>query len=436
MKKIYSILIATVVLFSSCSKHNDDISNPDDGNGDNNNNEETSSYKWSYSLDDSPMIGSYTPLSMVVDNDDNVYVLEVPDNSSSNLDILSINKNGELNWRSTVTNNFNLADLLAANGIVFVASNSYTITAFDMNDGTKLWERELLLGYSTMAYYNGVLFVTESSMFEEEVRLTAFEAQSGTPITDYSHSQAYYPRMSVNGNLICLTMENTETYPHSYGLIMLKYENSAFTELWNKFYQADESSNIKAHKAIFDGQGNVYYEDNASDSTIVRSYNANTGNENWNTEIKDIPLADISSMLYTQNRLIAAYRSDDSWGIENSFAIINTQDGSIIAKVDEGIQNETLFILSGDDKIVTFKQNNSEGHLITYSLDGNVSSNDILGNTEYIYSFIDVKINSDGDIYILKNNSINCADQSLVKPSSGTWSSYSGTNGNTNALNQ
>ena len=153
-------------------------------------------------------------------------------------------------------------------------------------------------------------------------------------------------------------------------------------------------------------------------------------------QINDDRLSVYVAMIYTQGKLIATYRSDESWGIENSFAVIDASSGSVTKTVVEGIGDENLFTLTGDNGIISYTVDNSGKNLLKYSIDGTLLSTD---KPDYaqgeLLLYHDIKINSAGNLYLAGGSYVYCATHSFSQAPSGTWSSINANNANTNSIN-
>ena len=426
MKKTVIYFLAVLIAFSSCVKDSTtEPSTPSDNTG-NSGGSSSSLFKWEYEIVDlGGSIFNEVPL-MLVDENDNVYVLN--SNENQELFLVSLNKDGQKNWEVKVSDIYNTHKIMGTNDKIIVAYSWDKLAAFSKADGTKLWEISMQNGFYDMAFSNGTIYVSENNTYNDYTTLTAISESTGNINWQKIFNKITYPKLSANNNLLSISYRNEHNYPYEYGLMVLKDNNSSFDSLW--------SVAGKPHRAIFDGQGNIYFEDDGSGSTIVRSYNAETGVENWNTQIKDITLANVVSMIYTSGKVVATYRSDDSWAIENSFAILNASDGSIIAQKENSIHDEYLLLLTGDDKILTFYQDEAGIHKILYNLDGSVANTEKPDYAQGIIlsAYHDLKINSQGNLYILSSDYLYCAEHDLSPSPSGAWVSIHGNYNNTNNL--
>ncbi len=432
MKKIviYFLIGMLSIAFNSCKKDkpltdpNSTNTNNNDGEGNNSD----SDYKWEFDIK--------VKTDIVTDQQDNAYFIGC--DADDNYAIYSVDKTGQKNWSTSITNPdfYNLRIMLAVDKIV-VSYRWDNLACYSTNDGSQVWEKTLQNGYKDMAYSNGKVYVAEYSILNNVFVLSSVSLSSGATNWEKNVTKLNDPRLSVDNNIICVAGQDKEPYPYQFGFNVYKDNGSSCDLLWSNFKESVSGNTVISHKAIFDGQGNLYYEDETSGNTVVYSYNETTGTENWNVQIKDIVMANKVAMIYTQGKLIATYRSDDSWGIENSFAVIDASNGSILNSVEEGIHSEDIFLLTGDNALITYTQDDNGINLLKYSTDGTLISTDKPAYAQGImlssYSYI--KINSDGDLYIAGYDRLYCADHSFTQASLSDWSSINGNNYNTNSIN-
>jgi len=426
---IYLLIIGMFVAFSSCNKDDDSVTNPNTNTntgGDNNSSE--SDYKWDFKIN--------VKTDIVVDQQDNLYFVACDNDDAYAL--YSLDKNGQKNWSTDISNpGFTNISIMLANDKVVISYKWDNLACYNTSDGSQVWENTLQYGFKDMAYSNNNVYVAEYNIMSNSFILSSVSLASGTSNWEKAVTKLTEPRISVNNNIICVAGSDKEPYPYKYGFNVYKDNGSSCDLLWSYFKEESSGGSAIAHRAIFDGQGNIYYEDETSGKTVVYSFNENTGNENWNVQIKNIKLANKLAMIYTQGKLIATYRSDDSWGIENSFAVIDVSNGSILSSVEEGIHDENIFVLTGDNKFITYLQDDSGIKLLEYSTDGTLLNTQMPEYAQGIMlsSYGYIKINSEGDLYITSSKYLHCADHSFSQAGTGTWSSINGNNRNTNSLN-
>ncbi len=428
MKKLSLILLAFVIVFSACKK--EDVSPSDSSNNSNNNNDNnnTSAYLWEFNI---------TPKTLLaVDNSDNVYFIGATSNDE--YAIYSLDKDGSQKWKTVIGNNYssNLGLMLADNHVIVFRNDN--LVSYNITDGLEEWTQTTDYYINNMAYSNNTVYTTEYSAFTDLLKIKAFSVSTGTKNWEKNMTYLQFPKISAHNNIICLSAKNTNPYPEEFGFSVFKDNGASVDSLWGKYItNGNTSVACSPHKAIFDGQGNLFFEDDASGSTIVYSYNENTGTENWNVQIKNIRLAKNLAMLYTQGKLVATFRSDDSWGIENSFAVIDASNGSVTNTVVDGIHDENLFALTGDNTIISYTQDDNGINLLKYSTDGTLLSTDkpnyIQGSI--LSSYNDIKINSAGNLYIAGSDKVYCATHSFTQAPSGTWALINANNANTNSIN-
>lgn len=429
MKKLSRLsmyLLIALLAFSSCGK--DEVTEPADSNNSGTGGDETSAYKWTYEVDNS--IRS----EFVLDENDNIYFVGADYND--NFSLYSIDKTGQKNWSVDVSYNIggtNLSSIMYADGKIITTTTLGNIYCYDSNNGSLLWEKSM---YSnSVAYSNNTLYVANYSIMSVELTISALNIADGSEKWTRIERKLVEPKISVNNNIICVACEDKNPYPYKFGMVVYKDNGSSCDSAWSVF--SEGVSGNKPHKAIFDGQGNLYIQDGTSGKTVVYSYNENTGAENWNVQIKDVDMANDVAMIYSSGKIIATYRSDDSWGIENSFASIDASTGAILNSVEEGIHDENMLLLTGDDNLVSFTQDDQGViHLLKYGIDGSLINTEAPDYAKDIMlsAYDNVRINGEGDLIILSGKYIYCAEHSFVKPVQGTWSSINGNNQNTNSL--
>jgi len=220
-------------------------------------------------------------------------------------------------------------------------------------------------------------------------------------------------------------------------LIMFKNNGSTASVLWSKVHSYDFMiTDPYPYPAIFDGQGNLLYEEATADTSYIHSYKVNSGSENWATKLFDLDLR-TPTILYGDGKVIATYLDDNTWGMVNSSAVMDASNGNIVKRNSNIIQNDNQILLTGDNSHIVFNRLlNSKPTLQEYGVSGNlVKSIDFSFFSSSIHSMKDCKINSRGDILFIGGDGVVCYKAGVKPPKSGTWCTNRGSNGNTNSIN-
>ncbi len=429
MKKLTLILLAFVIVFSSCKK--EDVSPSDSSNNSNtdNNDNSTTTYLWDYQFSD---FDYNISKDIALDNNDNIYGIGKFDNENY---VYSINKDGNLNWKVTLSEaSYNKHDLITiTDNELIIGYNWDKLAALNLSDGSLLWENTLTTGFVDMAYNNGILYLAQCNTFDHLSILSSISPSTGTTNWQINLDHHADPRISVYQDKICLATRN-ELSTYNLGISIYKDNGSDASLLWRKSTDIDYQSKPTT-RAIFDGQGNVYYEEAAHDTSYIHSYKLSDGSENWVKKLCNYSLPD-PVILYSNGKIIASYKDDDSWGIVTSIAIIDASSGNIDAQKEGVILADEQVLLQSNNSFLVFNRLKDSKPTIQVldQTGGLVSSR----NTEAfgsLISFDDCRINSSGNLVILDGEHLVCTKANYTSPTIGTWSCRQGTNKNTKSLN-
>lgn len=428
----------TIILFAlvSCNPDNiipgiDDLNDTDSiaGNDDPSDDPTNDAVLWEYKVDNYDMALT----NMVVDSKDNAYFYSRVDDENV---LWAINNKGELNWKITLTGGSYMQNaIMLANDKIILSYDYNVLACFNPADGSEIW-KTTITNFSDMAFSNGTIYLAQTITWNTQSWVTAVDVNSGNIKWEKLMDKHIETKISAYQNHICFASEDQLNYPFKIGITMLTDNGDNVTENW-KFYKEYDSSNIavKSRRATFDDQGNVFYEEGTSGSTYIYSFKVADGAENWNSKLSDFELPD-PALLFYPGKIVASYKSDESWGIVNSTIILNSADGKVVKKNDDIVLNDSQILLTGDYSTVVFNLlKDNQPTLQIYTSTGELSSSE---NMDYVGWFInsieDARITTEGNLLIYYGDKLQCIKQSLAVPKSGTWYVRKGNNANTNSL--
>jgi outer membrane protein assembly factor BamB len=426
MKNTYIILLAIIFVFVSCEKDETDSSTTDP-----NDTTENSSVLWEYEIDQFNVLLT----DIVLDDSDNSYFFA---RANDEYFLYSLDNAGALRWSKTIAFGSYLNSGIMLAGDKLILSYQYdVVAAYNLSDGSEIWSTTLSVGYSDMAYNNGIVYVAQSATSNNESNISALDANTGSVKWDYFMDKHIDTKISVDQDQICVVSDDQLPWPYEIALTVLTDNGSDATLAWNiskpHVYMESEA---KARRAIFDGLGNIYFEEDVTDTTYIHSYNAANGTENWETKLCNWGLPE-PVILFGNGIVTASYKSSEQWAIVNSIASINATTGEIIKKNEEIISNDAQVLLTSNNSTVVFNRLlDDQPTMQIYDSYGDLTSSmsaSFLG--WFVTSFNDCRITSEGNLIYLNDETVICADAKLTQANSGTWSCKKGTNGNTNSIN-
>lgn len=422
MKRLTILLFATLLVFAACKKS--DVTSPTDNNDDSQTDELV---KWEFKSDDKGF-KDY----MALDNSDNMYFLDLISSSESKLK--SVNKNGKLLWSVTINSSYSYDSQISIyNDKLILAHDKKTISVYNLSDGALLWTNQLAYEIYNFSVNAGIIYVATASFSYSKSKLYSFNVNSSSVILEILYDKTDYMYVSSKGANICLTKQILEGADAKISICLCD-DNGV--ELWNaKFLASDYSE--EPTMAIFDDEGNVYFEESANDnSTNIHSYKVAGGALNWENQLTTDD-SNRSLMLYSQSqsKIIVAYNSITSTQLDD-IKIIDIASGNVDAVIAEVNSGNRTF-LTGSNTFIVFNQTSSSlPKMYEYDLSGSIIKttkiNQVIGNTSH---YKDAKINSAGDLLIFgKGMKVYCLDTKFTSPKVNDWHSVNGNNQNMNSL--
>ena len=427
MKKITTILFAFIIILAACGKTDEIPEEKPDNGGD------KSLVNYTYKISDYDM--SLTGL--VLDNNDNAYIYV---KAGSDYKLLSIGTDGKLRWSKTIADGQTSTDgfgIMIVNDKILLSYRYDQLGCYSVTDGSELWDVHLNTNYSELAYNNNVVYVAQTTDFANQSELTAYDINTGSKKWTEVLTSHFESRLSLNGDKICFSTRDEDTYPYKEGITMFQDNGNSVTELWSFFEIADGNNPLWPRKAIFDGQGNVFYETGSSDSCYVFSFNQNSGNQNWKTLVSPVYPAN-NTILYSNGKVFCSYYKAEME--KESVAIIDANTGVLKKELNKiiGSMHEFQMLLTGNAEILVFNNiHNNKPEIQLYSANGSLSKSIDASfyNGVIAYDIEDAKIDKHGNLIMNLDDEILSVKLNLATIGSNSWNYRQGTNGNTNALN-
>ncbi|MFA9391293.1 MAG: PQQ-binding-like beta-propeller repeat protein [Prolixibacteraceae bacterium] len=438
MRQLPIYLLIVIFVLSACNPDNiipgiddlintDSIPGMDDFSDDPSDDPTNEAVLWEYEDFDMAIT------DLVVDGKDNVYFYTKVDEEYV---LSAINNKGEVNWKIALTGGSYMQNaIMLANDKIILSYDYNVLACFNTADGSEVWKTSIT-NFSDMAFSNGTIYLAQTITWDTQSWVTAVDVSNGDVKWEQTMDKHIATKISADQNHICFASEDQLNYPYKIGITLLTDQGDNVTIDWD-FYKEYDSSDIaaKPRRASFDDQGNVFYEEGTTGSTYIYSFDVSEGTENWNTKLSDFALPD-PVVLYYPGKIVASYKSDESWAIVNSTVILNSADGTVVKKNDDIVLNDNQILLTGDYSTVVFNLlKGNQPTLQIYSPTGELSVSE---NTDYvgwfITSIVDVRIATEGNLLIYYSDKLQCIKQDLAVPKAGTWYVRKGNNANTNSL--
>lgn len=430
MKKITIIIFAFIIVLASCGK----TDNVDDGNNGGNPPDDNTVVNYTYKISGYDMALT----SLVLDNNNNAYIYV---KAGADYKLISIGSDGKLRWSKTLTNGTYSTDgsgIMVVNDKILLSYRYDQLGCYTTTDGSEIWDVQLNNNYSELAYNNDVVYVAQTTAFKNESELTAYDLSTGSKNWTEVMTSHHESCVSVDGDFICFSTSDETNTPLKEGITMFQDNGNTVAKLWSYYEIADGNNPIWPRKAIFDGNGNVFYETGASDSCYVFSFNQNSGNINWKSLISPY-YPPKNTLLYGNGKIMCSYY--DSQMSKESVAIIDATSGTIVKELSTiigSIGNFQMLLTGSIETLVFNNLNNQKPAIQLYNSNGTLSKTIDAGfyDGNIAYDIDDAKIDTHGNLVMNLGDKILSAKLGLATIGTNTWNYSQGTNGNANTLNQ